>query len=84
MSKVINSVGLRITLNNSKEDINQSFFKYDVAFTFLQQDEDLATDLNNLIKDTVKTFIYIEKQKEIAGRDGGLEFAQVFSKQSRK
>ena len=58
-------------------------FKYDVAFSFLADDEELATEINNLIQDRLGTFIYSEKQKELAGTDGENTFNRVFSSEAR-
>ncbi len=58
-------------------------YKYDVAFSFLAQDEVLATQLNDLLQDRVQTFLYSKKQGEIAGTDGEKSFNQVFGEQSR-
>lgn len=59
-------------------------FKYDVAFSFLQQDEPLAMQLNDHLQDRVKTFIYTEQQKIVAGTDGEVTFHRVFGKEARK
>jgi hypothetical protein len=45
-------------------------YEYEVAFSFNALDEGLATQLNDLISDRMKTFLYSERQREIAGRDG--------------
>jgi hypothetical protein len=58
-------------------------FKYDVAFSFLAQDEELAIQINDLLKDRVTTFIYTQKQKEIAGTDGEETFNRVFGSEAR-
>ncbi len=58
-------------------------FEYDVAFSFNQQDEALALQLNDLLSDRMKTFIYTERQKEIAGRDGVEAFSDVYGKKAR-
>lgn len=58
-------------------------YEFDLAISFLHQDENLAIQLNALIKDRVKTFLYSEQQKKIAGRDGEELFNRVFSKKSR-
>lgn len=58
-------------------------FEFDVAFSFNQQDEALALQLNDLLSDRMKTFIYTERQKEIAGRDGVEAFSDVYGKKSR-
>ena len=58
-------------------------YKYDVAFSFLAQDESIATSLNELLRDRVRTFLYSEKQKELAGKDGEQTFNTIFGEQSR-
>lgn len=58
-------------------------YKYDVAFSFLAVDESLATELNDLLQDRVRTFMYSKKQGEIAGTDGEKSFNEVFGEQSR-
>lgn len=58
-------------------------YKYDVAFSFLSEDEKIAFNLYSLLKDRLKCFIYSEEQKRIAGKDGELEFNEVFSKDAR-
>lgn len=58
-------------------------FKYDVAFSLLAKDEPLAQEINDLLSDRYRTFLYSERQKEIAGADGELKFKQVFSEEAR-
>ncbi len=58
-------------------------YKYDVAFSFLAEDEQLATEINDLIKDRLQTFIYYRRQGEIAGTDGERTFNRVFGTESR-
>ena len=58
-------------------------YKYEVAFSFLQQDESLAQSLNDLLQDRTSTFIYSERQKEIAGKDGELLLKKVFGCEAR-
>jgi hypothetical protein len=60
-----------------------SEFKYDVAFSFVQEDEQLANEIEHLLADRLTTFIYSSRQKELAGRDGEQRFAEVFSKEAR-
>jgi len=57
--------------------------KYEVAFSFLQQDEKLAYEISDLIKDRLSTFIYSEHQKELAGSDGEKTFNEVFGEKAR-
>jgi hypothetical protein len=63
--------------------MNTTEFNYDVAFSFLQKDEGLAMQLNDLLQDRVKTFIYSEQQKALAGTDGEEVFNRVFREESR-
>lgn len=58
-------------------------FKYDVAFSFINQDEQLATQINDLIQDRISTFLYSERQCEIAGTDGETKLNQVFGSDAR-
>ena len=58
-------------------------FKYDVAFSFLSQDESLAEQLAKLLKGRLSVFIYSEAQKDIAGKDGEVEFNKVFGQDAR-
>jgi hypothetical protein len=58
-------------------------FKYDVAISFLQEDESIARELDNLLSERLTTFVYFDRQKEIAGTDGEQTFNQVFGKESR-
>lgn len=58
-------------------------YEYEVAFSFLAQDEPLAIQLNDLLQDRVKTFLYSEQQKRIAGTDGEKTFGLVFGEQAR-
>lgn len=58
-------------------------YKYDVAFSFLAEDEALAQELNDLLQDRLATFLYSRRQGELAGTDGELAFNEVFAEQSR-
>lgn len=58
-------------------------FKYEVAFSFLERDEQTAYALNDLLQDRFKTFIYSERQKELVGRDGQTAFRKVFVEEAR-
>lgn len=63
--------------------MDESKYKYDVAFSLLAQDEPLAQEMTDLLSDRYKTFLYSERQKEIAGADGELKFKQVFAEEAR-
>jgi hypothetical protein len=58
-------------------------FEYDVASSFLYEDEPLATELNDLIQDRLATFLYSKKQEKVAGTDGEQTLGEVFGKKAR-
>ena len=58
-------------------------YEYDVAFSFNALDEGVASQLNDLLSDRMRTFIYSERQREIAGTDGQQAFSEVYGKTSR-
>ena len=57
--------------------------EYDVAFSFLKQDEQLAREMADRIRERVKVFIYSEQQKELIANDGVEAFSQVFRNEAR-
>lgn len=63
--------------------ISDNDYKYDVAFSFLNKDEELALKINDLIQDRLRTFISPNKQEEIAGTDGEKTFNRVFGSEAR-
>jgi hypothetical protein len=58
-------------------------FTYDVAFSFLTEDEPTAVRLNDILKTRLNTFLYTERQKELAGTDGEITFKRVFEHDAR-
>jgi hypothetical protein len=62
---------------------NATDYKYDVAFSFLVRDESLAIQINDLLQERLSTFIYTDRQQEIAGTDGEKTFSEVFGTQAR-
>jgi hypothetical protein len=58
-------------------------YEYEVAISFLAQDEALATSINDLISERFATFIYSRRQEKLAGTDGEETFNAVFAEQSR-
>lgn len=56
---------------------------YDLAFSFLTPDYQVAADLHRLLSPTHAGFLYTEQQKTLAGLDGYGKFAAVFSEQAR-
>jgi hypothetical protein len=61
----------------------QTDFEYDVAFSFLAQDESVATELNDALSERVKTFLYSKQQEKLGGTDGEKTFNEVFGKKCR-
>ena len=58
-------------------------YKYDVAFSFLAQDEQLASQLNDHLQDRAKTFLYSKRQERLAGTDGEETFNSVCGEHAR-
>lgn len=58
-------------------------YKYEVAFSFLQEDEPLASRLNDLLQERMSSFIYTERQLELAGKDGESTLKKVFGSDAR-
>lgn len=60
-----------------------STFEYDIAISFLQEDEQLALNLLAELKSQFDVFIYSKRQDKLAGTDGQNTFTDIFSKKSR-
>ena len=58
-------------------------FEYDVAFSFLADDESLAVQIADELRDRYQVFLYSERQKELSGRDGVEQFSEVFREKAR-
>lgn len=58
-------------------------FEYDIAFSFLKDDESLAASLADMLADRYKSFVYSKQQETIAGTDGQETFTQVFDTRAR-
>jgi hypothetical protein len=58
-------------------------YKYDIAFAFLEKDEALVNQINDLLKDKFKTFIYSKKQEFKDDLEREMLLLDVFKKQSR-
>ncbi|HRH39661.1 MAG TPA: hypothetical protein PK760_15025, partial [Flavobacteriales bacterium] len=58
-------------------------YKFEVAFSFLERDEALAYQINDLISDRLSTFIYSQHQFDLAAKDGQTSFRRVFAIESR-
>jgi hypothetical protein len=62
---------------------NDDGFKYDIAFSFVREDESLATQLNDRVRDRYPTFLYSRAQDQLVGTDGEKTFNAVFGKEAR-
>ncbi|HEU4451662.1 MAG TPA: hypothetical protein VFR81_01340 [Longimicrobium sp.] len=62
---------------------SQTEYAYDVAYSFLSEDEDLVQKIDDLLKDRLRTFIYTNRQEQIAGTDGELTLNRVFGSEAR-
>lgn len=58
-------------------------FKYDIAFSLLAQDLELAEEIKRRINSDVKCFLYSDEQKELAGKNGVEIFKNIFKVESR-
>jgi len=58
-------------------------YKYDIAFAFLEKDEPLVNQINNLLKDKFKTFLNSKKQEYKDDLEREMLLLDVFKKQSR-
>src|SRR5437899_11207412 len=62
---------------------NSTEYEYDVAISFLSQDVDLARELADGLSPQLRVFVYIDRQREIAGTDGLTTFRAIFRSATR-
>lgn len=58
-------------------------YKYDVAISFLSENEQIARELHQRLSPNFRVFAYFNRQEVLAGTDGLESFRQVFYEQSR-
>lgn len=60
-------------------------YKYEVAISFLEKDEQLALQIADRLRDriNVNVFVYSERQDELAGTDGVENFSRIFGEEAR-
>lgn len=58
-------------------------FEYDVAFSFLAQDEELALALADKLRERFRCFVFSREQEGLAGTDGEAEFNRIFGDAAR-
>ncbi len=63
--------------------MNDTLYKYDVAVSFLDQDEALARQLSDSFEGRLSAFVYSEHQAELGGKDGVEAFSRVFKDEAR-
>jgi hypothetical protein len=63
--------------------MSEPAYEYDVAISFLADDESLAVSLADSLRDRLRVFLFSERQKELAGKDGLEEFTSVFGEKAR-
>jgi hypothetical protein len=51
----------------------------DVAFSLLAQDEGITSELSRLLQDSAGTFLFTERQKDLAGTDGVAELTHLYA-----
>lgn len=62
---------------------NKQEYEYDVAISFLNEDELLAVKIAQKISEYYNCFIYTEQQKRLVGQDGEVVFNKVFNNEAR-
>ncbi len=63
--------------------MKHSSYKFDVAFAFLDKDEPFANQINDLLRDKFKTFLFSKKQEFKSDIEREMLLLDVFKKQSR-
>lgn len=58
-------------------------YEYDVAISFVADDEPLATQLADMLSERMSVFLYSRQQEQLAGTDGESTFNSVFAEKSR-
>lgn len=67
----------------SKNMPNNTEYKYDVAFSLTDDCKEIARQLNDLLKNKLKTYVYFENIPVTVGQPGIAFFMQVFGSDSR-
>src|SRR4030042_1592863 len=63
--------------------MREGLFRYDVAFSFLNKDEEFACRINNLLRDRVETFFSPREEQVIVGADDRETYNEVLESQAR-
>ena len=62
--------------------MNTDAYKYDVAFSFLADDEKLAREMNDRMP-SASRFLYADRQGDLVGGDGEVLLNKAFGSESR-
>jgi len=63
--------------------MSAQFYKYEVAFSYMKEDEEAVREMNDQFAGQFETFIYTERQRVLGGTDGTESFPRVFGKEAR-
>ena len=63
--------------------MSEPAFKYDVAFSFLDKDLNLALEISRKLSDNIASFVYSERQAELAGKEGEETINRVYGEEAR-
>jgi len=66
-----------------KMSVKSREYQYDIAISFLHQDEPIALDLYERLSPNFEVFVYSKKQEDLAGTDGAESFRKAFREDSR-
>jgi len=58
-------------------------FEYDVAFSFLADDQTSALQLGDMLSDRYRTFVFPKEQEKLVATDGQESFTEIFGKTAR-
>ena len=63
--------------------VDDKAYPIDVAYSFVQEDEEVAAQVDSLLKNRLSTFLYSERQGELVGADGEARLKRVFGEEAR-
>ncbi len=58
-------------------------FEIDVSFSLIDEDKTFAQEIKKHLPSTINSFLYTDKEEALVGKNGVVEFAEVFKKRSR-
>ena len=63
--------------------VDDKAYPIDVAYSLVQEDEEVAAQVDSLLKNRLSTFLYSERQGELVGADGEARLKRVFGEEAR-